>query len=84
MNETKFFDLRLKFCDRLLELQEGCFHGSSERLLKARILPDFGRPAMRAVSLKLTAQYVVAVSRLRHMYHVATVRHGSQLAATSR
>ena len=50
--EAKFFDLRLKFCDRLLELQEGSFHGSSERLLKARILPDFDRPATRSVSSK--------------------------------
>jgi len=56
LHKAKFFDLRFKFCDRLLELQEGCFHGFPGRLLKARILPDFDRPQTRRVSLKWADQ----------------------------
>jgi hypothetical protein len=56
LDETKFFDLRFKLRDRLLELQEGCFHGFSGKLLKARILPDFDRRSTRRVSSKLADQ----------------------------
>ncbi len=85
LHEAQLFDFGFQFSDRLLKAEKGGFaHASSLSSWQWRSACD--RPACRIIAI-LCCQYQYSTgkgSSDRQRYQVATVRQGSQLAATSR